>query len=317
MEKKGLTMTIIFLAESANYGESIGNVATLKKISRNKGEQYTYISRQAIRYNIIEQLGEKKAPVSKEKGVFQFKDEALISDYPELDFFGYMKTGKNITRSAVVRLSHAISLETFKGDLEFLTNKGLADRYNKGNIEKTEYNDIAQSEVHKSYYKYTVTIDLDRIGVDEIEIEREAVNDKGKKVKIKENQKISIDKKERKRRVKKLLDIISLLYRDIKGRREDLKPLFVIGGVYDIKNPFFENIVDVKNNKILVDKLCNGIYDCIEKDTISGIVKEQFENDTEVEVKLKEKNIDVLNIPEFFKQLKEKIDNYYIEKVDE
>jgi CRISPR-associated regulatory protein, DevR family len=171
--------------------------------------------------------------------------------------------------------------------------------------------------VHKSYYKYTITIDLDRIGVDEIEIEREVVNDKGKKVKIKENQKISIDKKERKRRVKKLLDIISLLYRDIKGRREDLKPLFVIGGVYDIKNPFFENIVDVKNNKILVDKLCNGIYDCIEKDTISGIVKEQFENDTEVEVKLKEKNIDVLNIPEFFKQLKEKIDNYYIEKVDE
>ena len=87
--------------------------------------------------------------------------------------------------------------------------------------------------------------------------------------------------------------------------------------MYDIKNPFFENIVDVKNNKILVDKLCSGIYDCIEKDTISGIVKEQFENDTEVEVKLREKNIDVLDIPEFFKQLKEKIDNYYIEKVDE
>ena len=90
MEKKGLTITIIFLAESANYGESIGNVATLKKISRNRGEQYTYISRQAIRYNIIDQLEEKKSPVSKEKGVFQFKDEALISDYPELDFFGYM-----------------------------------------------------------------------------------------------------------------------------------------------------------------------------------------------------------------------------------
>jgi len=77
MEKKGLTITIIFLAESANYGESIGNVATLKKISRNRGEQYTYISRQAIRYNIIDQLEEKKSPVSKEKGVFQFKDEAL------------------------------------------------------------------------------------------------------------------------------------------------------------------------------------------------------------------------------------------------
>ena len=299
MEKKGLTITIIFLTESANYGESIGNVATLKKISRNRGEQYTYISRQAIRYNIIDQLEEKKSPVSKEKGVFQFKDEALISDYPELDFFGYMKTRKNtVTRAAVVRLSNAISLEAFKGDLEFLTNKGLSDRYNKENREQEKYNDIAQSEIHKSYYKYTVTIDLDRIGIDE--------SDKSK-----------VSNEEKSRRIKKLLDTISLLYRDIRGRREDLKPLFVIGGVYDIKNPFFENIVDVKNNKILVDKLCSGIYDCIEKDTMSGIVKEQFENDTEVEVKIKVKNVDVLNIPEFFKQLKEKIDNYYIEKVDE
>jgi CRISPR-associated regulatory protein, DevR family len=298
MKKKGLTITIIFLAESANYGESIGNVATLKKISRNRGEQYTYISRQAIRYNIIDQLEEKKSPVSKEKGVFQFKDEALISDYPELDFFGYMKTGKStVTRSAVVRLSNAISLETFKGDLEFLTNKGLSDRYNKENKEQEKYNDIAQSEIHKSYYKYTVTIDLDRIGIDE--------SDKSK-----------VSNEEKSRRIKKLLDTISLLYRDIRGRREDLKPLFVIGGVYDIKNPFFENTVDVKENKILVDKLCSGIYDYIEKDTISGIVKEQFENDTEVEVKLKEKNINVLNVPEFFKQLKEKVDNYYTEKVD-
>lgn len=298
MKKKGLTITIIFLAESANYGESIGNVATLKKISRNRGEQYTYISRQAIRYNIIDQLEEKKSPVSKEKGVFQFKDEALISDYPELDFFGYMKTGKStVTRSAVVRLSNAISLETFKGDLEFLTNKGLSDRYNKENKEQEKYNDIAQSEIHKSYYKYTVTIDLDRIGIDE--------SDKSK-----------VSNEEKSRRIKKLLDTISLLYRDIRGRREDLKPLFVIDGVYDIKNPFFENTVDVKENKILVDKLCSGIYDYIEKDTISGIVKEQFENDTEVEVKLKEKNINVLNVPEFFKQLKEKVDNYYTEKVD-
>ena len=298
MKKKGLTITIIFLAESANYGESIGNVATLKKISRNRGEQYTYISRQAIRYNIMDQLEEKKSPVSKEKGVFQFKDEALISDYPELDFFGYMKTGKStVTRSAVVRLSNAISLETFKGDLEFLTNKGLSDRYNKENKEQEKYNDIAQSEIHKSYYKYTVTIDLDRIGIDE--------SDKSK-----------VSNEEKSRRIKKLLDTISLLYRDIRGRREDLKPLFVIGGVYDIKNPFFENTVDVKENKILVDKLCSGIYDYIEKDTISGIVKEQFENDTEVEVKLKEKNINVLNVPEFFKQLKEKVDNYYTEKVD-
>jgi CRISPR-associated regulatory protein, DevR family len=296
MDKKGLTFTAIFLAESANYGEGIGNVATLKKISRNRGEQYTYISRQAIRYNIVEQLGENKANVKAEgsgdKKVVQFSAETTIKDYPELDFFGYMKTVKgdnSKNRSAIVRLSNAVSLETFKGDLEFLTNKGLVDRIDRN--EKV-FPNIAQAEIHKSYYKYTVTIDLDKIGIDELD-------------------EIEIEKEEKARRVNKLLDTISLLYRDIRGRREDLKPLFIIGGVYDIKNPFFENVVDVRNNKILVEKLTSGIYDFIENDTAAGIVKEQFENDTELETELSKKNIKVLNVPEFFKQLKNKIDEYY------
>ena len=296
MDKKGLTFTAIFLAESANYGEGIGNVATLKKISRNRGEQYTYISRQAIRYNIVEQLGENKANVKAEgsgdKKVVQFSAETTIKDYPELDFFGYMKTVKgdnSKNRSAIVRLSNAVSLETFKGDLEFLTNKGLVDRIDRN--EKV-FPNIAQAEIHKSYYKYTVTIDLDKIGIDELD-------------------EIEIENEEKARRVNKLLDTISLLYRDIRGRREDLKPLFIIGGVYDIKNPFFENVVDVRNNKILVEKLTSGIYDFIEKDTAAGIVKEQFENDTELETELAKKNIKVLNVPELFKQLKNKIDEYY------
>ena len=296
MDKKGLTFTAIFLAESANYGEGIGNVATLKKISRNRGEQYTYISRQAIRYNIVEQLGENKANVKAEgsgdKKVVQFSAETTIKDYPELDFFGYMKTVKgdnSKNRSAIVRLSNAVSLETFKGDLEFLTNKGLVDRIDRN--EKV-FPNIAQAEIHKSYYKYTVTIDLDKIGIDELD-------------------EIEIEKEEKARRVNKLLDTISLLYRDIRGRREDLKPLFIIGGVYDIKNPFFENVVDVRNNKILVEKLTSGIYDFIENDTAVGIVKEQFENDTELETELAKRNIKVLNVPEFFKQLKNKIDEYY------
>lgn len=296
MDKKGLTFTAIFLAESANYGEGIGNVATLKKISRNRGEQYTYISRQAIRYNIVEQLGENKANVKAEgsgdKKVVQFSAETTIKDYPELDFFGYMKTIKgdnSKNRSAIVRLSNAVSLETFKGDLEFLTNKGLVDRIDRN--EKV-FPNIAQAEIHKSYYKYTVTIDLDKIGIDELD-------------------EIEIENEEKARRVNKLLDTISLLYRDIRGRREDLKPLFIIGGVYDIKNPFFENVVDVRNNKILVEKLTTGIYDFIENDTAVGIVKEQFENDTEIETELAKRNIKVLNVPEFFKQLKNKIDEYY------
>ena len=45
MNRHGLTATMVFLAESANYGEGVGNISTLKKMSRGNYELYTYISR--------------------------------------------------------------------------------------------------------------------------------------------------------------------------------------------------------------------------------------------------------------------------------
>lgn len=287
---KGLTMTIIFEAESANYGESVGNTAALKKMSRGKGEQYTYISRQALTYNMVEQLGEKLATVvsegSGEKGVIQYSKECTIKDYPELDFFGYLKTQKDsngLKRSAKVRVSNAISLETFKGDLDFLTNKGLADRINSNM-------NIAQSEIHHSLYKYTVVIDLDQIGYDDSDL----------------NNVISIDDIEKSRRVKKLLDTISMLYRDIRGRREDLKPLFVIGGVYDVKNPFFHNIVNVNNNILDVNQIKEGLFDSIKSDTIVGYFNGKFANSEQIKTEL-----NAISVPEFFSKLKEQVNIYY------
>ena len=90
--KKGLTITMIFEAESANYGEGIGNITTLKKMSRSDGNMYTYISRQAMRYNIVQQMDCDNTPVSGDKGTVQFDPAATITDYPEIDMFGYMKT---------------------------------------------------------------------------------------------------------------------------------------------------------------------------------------------------------------------------------
>ncbi|MBC2163548.1 type I-B CRISPR-associated protein Cas7/Cst2/DevR [Listeria booriae] len=286
MKSKGLAMTIIFQAESANYGESLGNISALKKISRNNGDMYTYISRQAIRYNMMDQINEKPAPVKAEgsgdKKVIQFLSEATITDFPELDFFGYLKTEKGTQgqkRCAKVRLSNAISLETFKADLDFLTNKGQADK-------KGENMNIAQAEIHRSYYRYTVTIDLDQIGIDG---------------------KIEIDNKEKSRRVQKLMDTISFLYRDIRGRREDLKPLFIIGGVYDVKNPVFQNVVDIKDNKILVDNILGVIdYPGIKENTKCGVIDGQFDNTSEIKTELHAESV-----PAFFKDLKEKIDAYY------
>lgn len=290
---KGLTITMIFLAESANYGESLGNVATLKKITRGKGEQYTYISRQALRYNIVEQLGEPLASLSAEgsgtKQVIQFDQKATIDLYPEVDLFGYMKTVKGdnaLTRSAKVRLSNAISLETYKGDTDFLTNMGLAKRLRENGDEKA-MNSIAQSEIHRSFYRYTVTVDLDEIGIDR-------------------NSDIALLKEERSRRVQKLLETIQYLYRDIRGRRENLQPLFVVGGVYGRKNPLFENVVDVKQNRVDVEKIEGVLTDEFWQQTLVGVVKDAFENTAEIQAVLHGQKI-----PQVFENLQQKVVEYY------
>lgn len=273
MNRNGLTMTIIFQAESANFGEGIGNLTVLKKYSRGDKNQYTYISRQALRYNIIQQLGYDNTPISNESGVVQFAADASIDKYPEVDLFGYMKTvskkdnsaGKSSTRSAVVRLSNAVSLEPFNSDLDFLTNMGLAKREGYENA-------IAQSEIHRSLYAYTVTIDLDRIG---------------------EDGDISIPVDEKINRIETLLKTIMFLYRDIKGRRENLSPLFVIGGVFSRKNPFFSNVINVNNGNLNISSI-KSVLDMMqeEKEFVKvGLVNGIFNNEDDIINELNAKGV--------------------------
>lgn len=157
---------------------------------------------------------------------------------------------------------------------------GLAKRNNLQNA-------IAQSEIHRAYYTYTVSIDLDRVGVDgEIEISQE----------------------EKAERVKELLDGMHYLYRDIKGRRENLSPLFMIGGRYARKNPFFENRIKVVKNKLNVDTLAEILADDenIKKYTIVGLAADIFDNDREIREKLQADTTG-----KAFSQLKEEVDAYY------
>ncbi|MCR1934973.1 type I-B CRISPR-associated protein Cas7/Cst2/DevR [Clostridium tepidum] len=300
MIKKGLTASFIFEAESANYGEGVGNVTSLKKISRGNGDSFSYISRQALRYNIVNQMGEDKTPLALDGTVLQFAPDATIKDYAEIDLFGYMKTEGDVkTRSAVVRLSNAVSLESFNADLDFLTNKGLLDRYNSQGKEVKDGGNIAQSEIHKSYYTYTITIDLDKVGIDE-------------NVKDKDGNVLEISNEEKSKRINNLLDTIKFLYRDIKGRRENLSPVFSIGGVYDIKNPFFENKLKVKNNRILVDTI-KGVLkldENIEENTVSGLIEGIFNNDEEIKTQLK-----CVDMGEFFNILKEEVGKYYKDEI--
>lgn len=291
---KALTMSVIFQANSLNYGEGIGNISELKKIHRGNGDVFTFASRQSIRYDIVrlgnEWFGWNLDTVDKKKGTVQFKEEVSIVDSTEMDLFGYLKTGKKSEkRPAVVRLSHAISLEPYKSDMEFLNNMGLAERIN-------DNPNLANIEQHDSLYTYTITIDLDRVGKDgDVEISTE----------------------EKIKRIHELLDVMKLLNRNIRGRQETLSPLFVIGGVYKVANPFFLGRIQLSNQskewKLRTDVIESTLEtsfggEVVGDKTYIGYIKGIFENEDQFVELVGNRAI---SVEHFFEQIKQDTKDYF------
>lgn len=299
--KKGLTVSIVFKAQSLNYGEGIGNISELKKLTRADGNMYTFSSRQALRYDVV-RLGNEffnwnLQVVDKAKGTIQFRDDLSIEDSQEMDLFGYMKTSKktddskggSATREAVIRLSNAISLEPYRSDMDFLNNKGLADRIN-------EHPNLANIEQHLSFYTYTFTIDLSKIGKD---------GD------------IELSKEEKAKRVVEFLEIVKVLNRNIRGRQENLSPLFAVGGIYDIANPFFLGRIKLdasqkgyKINSKAIKEVVDSTFlgKSLLEDTFVGMTDGMFNNKGEFEEILPEK---VLTVDKFFNNLISGVKEYY------
>jgi CRISPR-associated protein Cst2 len=325
-----LTLTVITgKASSLNYGENIGNVSILKKVTLGDGGQVTYVSDKALKYEIrrkgkeekgwklldekIKELISSAKTTKKDKSsldVDQF-GKSLIENYEEFDLFGGLFTnlkgddgkkielsyGDSVKRTSPVKISYAFSISKFQGDMDFMNNIDAYNRYIKHVEEKGEQA-IVQSEQHLSHYYYTIAIDLDRIGVWEKENGVEDV----------------IPNEEKAKRVKDLLDIIRTLSRQIRGRWENLSPIFVIGGVYKVKNPFFMGSISAKelgDNELFLD--VQKILDCKNiihqderKSTLCGLISGVFVNEQEIREKLMAKSIG-----EVFEEIKRKIDEVY------
>ncbi|WP_040335442.1 type I-B CRISPR-associated protein Cas7/Cst2/DevR [Candidatus Magnetobacterium casense] len=316
-KSKHIHMAVIFKASNLNYGEGVGNILTLKKLTTD-AKNYSYVSRQAIRYDIVRMLNEvynyPLTEVDKESGVIQFSKSSTIDKFPEIDFFGYMKTEKKKKsktkneieepetndedvkektkiRKAVVRLTDAVSLETFHNEMEFGTNKGLADR-----IPNNVGNDIFQAEIHRSFYCYSMTFNLDDIGKDTID-------------------KVNLSPARKAERVNNLLSVIKLLYRDIRGKRENLAPVFVIGGIYDVGNPFFYNRLRLTflRDKVEIDeKAINSVLaittlnnHTVKEQTMLGVIDGIFSNVGSITVDNQR------DVEGFFAQLRQSVDEHY------
>ena len=293
---KALSFTAVFQANSLNYGEGISNISELKKFHRANGEVYTFVSRQSLRYDIVrlgnQLYGWNWDTLDKASGVIQFKKNVTIKDSVEMDLFGYLKTAKQPQkRPAVARLSHAISLEPYRSDMDFLNNMGLAER-----IGATP--NLANIEQHESLYTYTLTLDLDRVGVDP-------------------NGEVVLSAETKATRVKQLLDIMKILNREIRGRQENLSPLFVIGGEYDMANPFFLGKVkldqdvkgfalDLKPIQSTMEQTFSG--SSVSEQTRIGLISGIFDNEAAFRDAFGER---VDSVESFFRRLAEDVSDYY------
>ena len=296
----GLTFTAVFEGTNLSYSEENGNFNELKSFSRVNGKIYTYVGRNTLRYECV-RLGNEMfnwdfSPVEKKGAVWQFSPESKISEYTEIDLFGYMRMGANKqidSRSAVVRISPAVSLEPYGNDMEFQTNRGLSIRNGK------HAGNIVRSQVHSSFYVYTVVVDLDKVGIDEKEV---------------------LDNNKRAQRVNEFLEVIKCLSRNIKGTNYNLSPSFIIGGLYPIKNPYFMNRIKLEWGEegrpfILVDPIKETLDFTykgrkVKEDTRIGLLAETWGNEINIKKLLCAYQND-FTIESFFHMLEGKVSRYY------
>jgi CRISPR-associated protein Cst2 len=293
-ELKGfLVFDIVFEGQSLNYDQGIGNYQELKKIHKN-GKVYTLVSRYALRYSILEQakeqfgwkladreilteVGEREQKVIQPKMDFDNLDKlSTILDFDDLNLFGFLITnfgekkgikGISLSRASPVRITHAISLEPFKFDSHFNVNLGLARRYY--GFSKSQ--NIFQVEEHRSYYKYSVVIDLNQIGKFETffaegTIDKEVI-DKIKEIENKSNGKIILNEdkdvyrleitnnKDNFKLIGDLLEVLLNLKRKIRGRVENLEPTFMVVAYYKNFYDTFLNDIKLETNKSRVTEI--------------------------------------------------------------
>jgi len=139
----------------------------------------------------------------------------------------------SISRITPVKLTHAISLNSYNFDSHFTANLGIKRRAT-GRMDAGS--DPVNVEEFKGFYVYNITIDLNRIG----------------QLEMPDGSSTSILTGEPKnQRIRQLLETIMYLKRDIKGKREDISPWLVVAGIYNDMNydTYMDRIELLKSKK--------------------------------------------------------------------
>jgi CRISPR-associated protein Cst2 len=245
MQSKCLTLTYLTRASYASLNgadKEADNISSIKKIRMNDGNEYPYKSSQAIRRDLREQLAVLGWELSEAALAKQKKGAAYTLGEPEKyiddDLFGFMIADKATKkRTGPVRVSPLISLEPYRGELDFATNYMGVKAGGNPNIFETE--------IHAGVYRGTILIELDRIGVTDA------------------NYKLDLPSAEKKKRVASLLDAIQNLWGIGRQSRflADITPKFICAGLLKAKNPIFLECIKVKNDSVDVELIENTVKD--------------------------------------------------------
>lgn len=298
---------------SLNGGEGTGgNLTVMKKIANHNGDEFAYVSGQALRRYLKEtlfQLGESISSVDKDGNpTFLIENDAekkefidlnkslnkdtlnrMFNNVCDLDLFGYMLP-KGDRRWSPVKVSPLVSLLPYKGEYDYLTRKKKAEDDSKsGNIVQIEIDTL-------NFMRGNIMINTSHIGnkIDEYTYKVESILSEEKKV----------------NRLNKLLDAIKNFNGGAKQSRnlEDISPKFIVIATQKTGNPFLLNSLDVDiNGNINIENLQEAIEDNEVESLTLGISKGIFYN--EVEIREKFENVTTVSKTiEEYKDLLKSID---------
>lgn len=292
----------------------IGNVVDEKKQKINTEEDIKNFIKD-LGEEIKIQIGTEKFNVKQLKSYFEGKakesGKKKISKAIEVAVGKEISYQKSLTiddtnklkRSQPVRFSNGYSISEFVYDMNLLNDIDAYNRYIQYTAGQKKQS-LVYPEEHFSYYTYTLTIDLDKVGAYEKEENGRVIFEP------------VVDPAVRAKRVNDILEIVLLyLNREIKGRKERLTPVFLIGGVYDVKHPFFANAIYFwEENQKLYFK-ADDIKKILDMySSVQGIEEDTFlfYDDSFVNVS-GELTIQKQLISTIIENIKAKVSNYYMQ----
>jgi len=260
-DAKALTITYLTPVSfaSLNGGDKeADNISSIKKITMGV-DQYPYVSSQAIRRALRNQLEVLGWPLSEGAAATIKKGAATTQQEPEKyiddDLFGYMgteaaaegKKGKSTKRTSVVRVSPLISLTPYQGDLDFGTNYMGVQAGGDPNIFETE--------IHSGLYRGSILIELDRVGCGD-----------GFGQDLPPN--------ERARRVTALIHAIKNLW--VPGRQSrylaDVSPKFVAAAMMRTKTPIFLESVRIDTSGAITARIIQETIKDYQNEIVASVI---------------------------------------------